>query len=109
MKKLKKRKRSLKANPKAPTLREGRMIPVDAIMVNKQGQVVKAVIRDKNLKKALKPNPKQPKQPKRFEIRHEGYPLTRIYANTAAAAIKSAKFSFPGWKKLKLTAVRREI
>lgn len=54
MKKLKKRKRSLKANPKAPTLREGRMIPVDAIMVNKHGQVVKAVIRDKNLKKALK-------------------------------------------------------
>jgi hypothetical protein len=54
VKKPRKKKRALKPNPAAPTLREGRMIPVEAIMVNKHGQVVKAVIRDKNLKKALR-------------------------------------------------------
>lgn len=47
--------------------------------------------------------------PKRFEIRYKKQSLTPIYAKTAKEAVRVAKLSFPGWKKLKLTAVRREI
>lgn len=58
-KKTAKRKRTLKPNPAAPSLRTDRLIPVEAIRVDKQGRVRQVVVRDKNLKKALKPSKKK--------------------------------------------------
>lgn len=47
------RKRKVK-NPASPTLRTGRMIPVQGVLVNKRGVVQKVVVRDKDMAKAFK-------------------------------------------------------
>lgn len=53
-KKKKNTRRRKAANPASPTLRTGRMIPVQGVLVNKRGVVQKVVVRDKDMAKAFK-------------------------------------------------------